>query len=59
MLDKQLSEEVVDKALTRLRSGKSEGLDRQGAFEKELSLLETKVQRIIRAIADGHPHEAS
>ena len=58
VLDKQLMEEVVDKALTQLRSGKKEGVDRQGAIEKELSLLEIKVQRIIDAIADGQPHES-
>ena len=51
-------EEVVDKALTQLRSGKKEGVDQQGAIEKELSLLEIKVQRIIDAIADGQPHES-
>ena len=58
VLDKQLMEEMVDKALAQLRSGKTEGIDRQGAIEKELSLLETKVQRIIDAIADGEPHES-
>ena len=52
-----LLEEVVDKALTQLISGKTEGVDRQGTIEKELSLLETGVQRIIDAIAEGQPHE--
>ncbi|WP_376753431.1 zinc ribbon domain-containing protein [Candidatus Nitrospira allomarina] len=58
VLDEQLIKDVVDKALTQLRSGKTEGADRQGTLEKELSLLETKVQRIIDAIAAGQPHES-
>ncbi len=57
VLDKQLIEEVIDEAFAQLKGGKTGGVDRFSAIEKELNLLETKIARIIDAIADGQPPE--
>ncbi len=57
VLDERTIEAAVDKALERLRSGQERDLDRRGQIERELSLIEHRIQRTVDAIANAGPME--
>ena len=54
-LDEQVIEVAVEKALARLRAGREQHLDRRTQIERELSLIETKLARLVDAITSGGP----
>ncbi len=53
VLDVRILDRAVDKALTRLRTGLEKHLDRRTQVERELSLLVTKMDRLMDALAEG------
>ena len=53
VLDDRLMEMAVDKELARLRSGRDEQLDRHTQITRELSLIESREQRLVEAIKRG------
>ena len=54
--DARILDRAVDKALTRLRSGREKHLNRRTQIERELSLLVTKMDRLMDALAEGLEH---
>ncbi len=53
VLDEQALERAVDKALAKLRSGTDRHADRRMHIERELSLIESKLGRLVEAITAG------
>ncbi len=53
VLDARILDRAVDKALTRLRAGLEKHLDRRTQIDRELSLLVTKMDRLMDALAEG------
>jgi site-specific DNA recombinase len=53
VLDVRILDRAVDEALARLRSGREKHLDRRTQVERELSLLVTKMDRLMDALAEG------
>jgi hypothetical protein len=53
VLDARILDRAVDKALARLRGGWVKHLDRRTQVERELSLLVTKMDRLMHALAEG------
>jgi site-specific DNA recombinase len=51
VLDERIVEAAVSKALEHLRSGQERDLDRRSQIERELSLIEHRIQRTVDAIA--------
>jgi hypothetical protein len=49
----RILDRAVDKALARLRTGWEKHLDRRTQVERELSLLVTKMDRLMDALAEG------
>ena len=53
VLDTRLLDLAIDEALARLRSGREKHLGRRTQVERELSLVVTKMDRLMDALADG------
>lgn len=52
-LDEHLVAAAIERALVQLREGQETEVDRRAAIERELSLIETKQQRLVEAIKHG------
>jgi site-specific DNA recombinase len=57
VLDDRVTEAAVDKALERLRTGQEGHLDRRTQIERELSLIESRLGRLMEALVSGGPLE--
>jgi site-specific DNA recombinase len=53
LLDAQMIDAAVDRALERLRAGQAGDLDRRGGIERELALVEHRLQRGLDTYLDG------
>jgi hypothetical protein len=53
VLDQRILDRAVDKALARLRTGRESHLGRRTQVERELSLIVTKMDRLMDALAEG------
>ena len=53
VLDERILDRAVDKALARLRAGKEQHIDRKTQIDRELSLIESKMNRLLDALAEG------
>ncbi len=56
-LDEHLVAAAIERAVGRLREGQETEVDRRAAIERELSLIETKQQRLVEAIKHGEALE--
>ncbi len=57
VLDDRVTEAAVDKALEKLRTGQEGHLDRRTQIERELSLIESRLGRLMEALVSGGPLE--
>jgi hypothetical protein len=58
VLTEQMLKVAVDKALAQMRAGQGAKLDRRTAVERELSLIGTKKEHLVDAIAEGNKDPA-
>ena len=57
VLDERITNAAVDRAVARLRAGQAQHLTRRQQIERELSLIASKLSRLLQAIVSGGPIE--